>query len=103
MLYKPLVELIKTRKWFVVIVENMEEANKIAGLEKKKEINLNVQEEADFEQLIDDQLSAVYDMSDPLSKDDEVMLTCDGIRAQIASLNTVFEPSIFSVVLMTRL
>ena len=27
----------------------MEEANKIAGLEKKKEINLNVQEEADFE------------------------------------------------------
>ena len=27
------------------------------------------------------------------------MLTCDGIRAQIASLNTVFEPSIFSAML----
>jgi hypothetical protein len=26
-------------------------------------------------------------------------VTCDGIRAQIASLNTVFEPSIFSAML----
>ena len=30
------------------------------------------------------------------------MLTCDEIHAQIASLNTVFEPSIFSVVLIDQ-
>jgi len=55
-----------------------------------------------FEQMIDDQLSEVYNLSDPLLEDDEVMLTCDGIRAQIASLNTLFEPSIFSVVLIDQ-
>jgi hypothetical protein len=77
--------------------------------------NQNLFEEADIsvlyaepctwdslEELIDDQLSEVYDLSDPLLEDDEVMLTCDGIRAQIASLNTVFEPSIFSVVLIDQ-
>ncbi len=31
--------------------------------------------------------------------DDEAMLTCDGIRAQIAGLNTVFEPTTFSAIL----
>jgi hypothetical protein len=31
-----------------------------------------------------------------------VMLTCDGICAQIASLNKVFEPSIFSAVLIDQ-
>ena len=31
-----------------------------------------------------------------------MMLTCDGIRAQIASLNTVFEPPIFSAVLIDQ-
>jgi len=78
-------------------------------------VNRNLFEEADikelyaepctwdsFEQLIDDQLSEVYDLSDPLLDDDEMMLTCDGIRAQIASLNTVFEPSIFSAVLIDQ-
>ena len=55
-----------------------------------------------FAQLIDDQLSEVYDLSDPLSEDDEAMLTCDGICAQIASLNAVFEPSIFSAVLIDQ-
>ena len=75
----------------------------------RRKRNRNLFEEADIsvlyaepctwdslEELIDDQLSEVYDLSDPLSEDDEVMLTCDGIRAQIASLNTVFEPPIFS-------
>jgi len=55
-----------------------------------------------LEELIDDQLSDVYDLSDPLLDDDEVMLTCDGICAQIVSLNTVFEPSIFSAVLIDQ-
>jgi len=55
-----------------------------------------------FAQLINDQLSEVYNLSVPLLEDDEVMLTCDGIRAQIASLNTVFEPSIFSAVLIDQ-
>ena len=31
-----------------------------------------------------------------------MLLTCDGIRAQIASLNTVFEPPIFSAVLIDQ-
>ena len=52
--------------------------------------------------MIDDQLSEVYNLSNPLLEDDEVMLTCDGIHAQIASLNTLFEPSIFSVVLIDQ-
>ena len=55
-----------------------------------------------MEELITNQLSDVYDLSDPLSDDDEVMLICDGICAQIASLNTVFEPSIFSAVLIDQ-
>ena len=41
----------------------------------------------------------VHDLHYPLSDDDVAMLTCDGIPAQIVSLNTVFEPSIFSAVL----
>jgi hypothetical protein len=90
----------------------MESSGEIVGRMKQ---NRNLFEEADIsvlyaepctwdslEELIDDQLSEVYDLSDPLSEDDEVMLTCDGIRAQIASLNTVFEPSIFSVVLIDQ-
>ena len=81
----------------------------------RRKRNRNLFEEADisvlyaepctwdsFEELIDNQLSDVYDLSDPLSEDDEVMLTCDGIRAQIASLNTVFEPPIFSAVLIDQ-
>jgi hypothetical protein len=88
----------------------MDSSGEIVGRRKQ---NRNLFEEADikelsaepcswdsFEQLINDQLSEVYDLSDPLSEDDEVMLTCDGIRAQIASLNTVFKLSIFSAVLI---
>ena len=55
-----------------------------------------------LEELIDNQLSEVYDLSDPLSEDDEVMLTSDGIRAHITCLNTVFEPPIFSAVLIDQ-
>jgi hypothetical protein len=51
-----------------------------------------------FEQLIDIQRSEVYDLSNPLLDDDKVMLTCD-TRFQVASLNEVFEPSIFSAML----
>ena len=80
----------------------LDSSGEIVGRRKR---NRNLFEEADisvlyaepctwdsFDELIDNQLSDVYDLSDPLSEDDEVMLTCDGIRAQIASLNTVFEP-----------
>ena len=87
----------------------MDSSGEIVGRRKR---NRNLFEEADrsvlyaepctwdlCEQLIDDQLSDVYDLRYPLSDDDEAMLTCDGIRAQIASVNTVFEPSIFSAVL----
>ncbi len=87
----------------------MDSSGEIVGRRKR---NQNLFEEADmkelyaepctwdsFEQLIDDQLNEVYDLSNPLSDDDEAMLTCDGICAQIASLNTVFEPSIFSAML----
>jgi hypothetical protein len=90
----------------------MDSSGEIVGRRKR---NRNLFEEADikelyaepctwdsFEQLIDDQLSEVYDLSNPLSEDEEVMLTCDGICAQIASLNTVFEPSIFSAVLIDQ-
>jgi len=90
----------------------MESSGEIVVRRKR---NRNLFEEADikelyaepctwdsFAQLIDDQLSEVYDLSDPLSEDDEVMLTCDGICAQIASLNKVFEPFIFSAVLIDQ-
>jgi hypothetical protein len=90
----------------------LDSSGEIVGQRKR---NRNLFEEADIsvlyaepctwdslEELIDNQLSDVYDLSDPLSEDDEVMLTCDGIRAQIASLNTVFEPPIFSAVLIDQ-
>ena len=90
----------------------LDSSGEIVGRRKR---NRNLFEEADisvlyaepctwdsFEELIDNQLSDVYDLSDPLSEDDKVMLTCDGIRAQIASLNTVFEPPIFSAVLIDQ-
>ena len=87
----------------------MDSSGEIVGRRKR---NRNLFEEADikelyaepcmwdsFDQLINNQLNEVYDLSNPLSDDDEAMLTCDGICAQIASLNTVFEPSIFSAML----
>ena len=90
----------------------LDSSGEIVGQRKR---NRNLFEEADIsvlyaepctwdslEELIDNQLSDVYDLCDPLSEDDEVMLTCDGIRAQIASLNTVFEPPIFSAVLIDQ-
>ena len=52
-----------------------------------------------FERMINDQICAVNDMSCPLTEDDEAKLTCDGIRAQLASLTSVFEPLLFSAVL----
>ena len=52
-----------------------------------------------FEQLVDDQACGTDDLSYPFSEDDEATLSCDGIRIQLASLTTVYEPSIFSAVL----
>ena len=49
-----------------------------------------------FEQLVDDQACGANDLGYPLSDDDESLLACDGICIQLASLSTVFEPSLFS-------
>ena len=52
-----------------------------------------------FEQLVDDQVCGADDLSYPFSDDDEEILSCDSICVHLASLTTVYEPSIFSVVL----
>ena len=52
-----------------------------------------------FEQLVDDQVCRDDDLSYPFLEDDEAILSCDGIRVQLVSLSTVYEPSIFSAVL----
>ena len=49
-----------------------------------------------FEQLVDDLACGAHDLCYPFSDDDESLLACDGIRVQLASLSTVFEPSLFS-------
>jgi hypothetical protein len=49
-----------------------------------------------FEQLVDDQACRANDLGYPLLDDDESLLACDGICVQLASLSTVFEPSLFS-------
>ena len=46
--------------------------------------------------MVDDQTCGVDGLSSPLSDDDESLLACDGICVQLASLSTVFEPSLFS-------
>jgi len=52
-----------------------------------------------FEQLVDDQACGDDNLSYPFLEDNEATLSCDGICVQLASLTTVYEPSIFSAVL----
>ena len=48
-----------------------------------------------FEQLVDDHVCRDDDLSYSFLEDDEALLSCDGIRVQLASLSTVYEPSFF--------
>ena len=49
-----------------------------------------------FQQLVDDQLNDACDLTTPLSDDDVAMMAIDGIRAQVASISSVLEQSVFS-------
>ena len=49
-----------------------------------------------FQQLVDDQLNDACNLTTPLSDDDVAMMAIDGIRAQVASISSVLEQSVFS-------
>ena len=49
-----------------------------------------------FQQVVDDQLDDACDLTTPLSDDDVAMMAIDGIRAQVASISSVLEQSVFS-------
>jgi hypothetical protein len=52
-----------------------------------------------FQTQVDNRLDDACDLYTPLSDDDVTMMTNDGIRAQVASISSVLEPSFFTAIL----